>query len=23
VSVLLDNVLKRCSWGCKKTYIFY
>jgi len=22
VSVLLDNVLQRCSWGCKKTYIF-
>jgi len=23
VSVLLDNVLQRYSWGCKKTYIFY
>jgi len=22
VSALLDNVLQRCSWGCKKTYIF-
>jgi len=23
VSVLLDHVLQRCSWECKKAYIFY